>query len=60
MKLLASTVLSFTFGPEELGLRQEVVELTKEQLSIYKQISQRIRTITGLTLPEVEDVLERI
>ena len=60
MKLLASTVISFTFSPEELGLRPEVVELTKEQLSIYKQLSQRMRRITGLTAPELEDVLERI
>ena len=60
MKLLASTVISFTFSPEELGLRPEVVELTKEQLSIYKQLSQWMRKITGLTIPELEDVLERI
>jgi len=60
MKLLASTVISFTFSPEELGLRPEVLKLTKEQLSIYKQLSQRIRNITGLTVPELEEVLGRI
>ena len=60
MKLLASTVISFHVGPEELGLRPEALKLTKEQLSIYKQLSQRIRTMTGLVVPEVEDVLERI
>jgi aminoglycoside phosphotransferase (APT) family kinase protein len=60
MKLLASTVISFAFDPAELGLRSEVVELTKEQLLIYRQISQRIRTITGLTVPEWEHVCERI
>ena len=60
MKLLASTVISFTFGPKELGLRPEVLELTKEQLSIYKQLSQRIRNITSITVPELEDILERI
>jgi aminoglycoside phosphotransferase (APT) family kinase protein len=49
MKLLASTVISFHFSPEELGLRSEILKLTKEQLSIYKQLSQRIRNITGLT-----------
>jgi hypothetical protein len=56
MKLLASTIISFTFSSEEPGLRPEAVELTKEQLPI----SQRIRTITGLTVPELKDVLERI
>jgi Ser/Thr protein kinase RdoA (MazF antagonist) len=60
MKLLASTVISFAFGPAELGLRPEAIELTKEQLLIYRQISRRIRTITGLTVPEWEDVFERM
>jgi len=58
MKLLASAVISFAFGPAELGLRPEAVELTKEQLLIYRQISQQIRTVTGLTVPEWEDVCE--
>ncbi len=58
MKLLASTVISLTFGPETVGLRPEAVELTKEQISIYRQLYQRIRTITGLTVPELEQVLE--
>jgi aminoglycoside phosphotransferase (APT) family kinase protein len=60
MKLLASTVISFLFSPEELGLRSETVNVTKEQVSIYKQLSQRIRTITGLRVPELEAVLEGI
>ncbi len=60
MKLLASTAISFTFSPEELGLRPEAVKLTKEQLSIYEQIYQQIRKITGLAIPELEGVLERI
>jgi len=60
MKLLASTVISFAFGPAELGLRPEAVKLTNEQLLIYRQISRRIRTITGLTIPEWEDVIERM
>src|SRR5215208_3967088 len=59
MKLLASTVISFKFGSETLGLRPEALQLTKEQISIYKQLAQRIRTITGLTVPELESWLER-
>jgi aminoglycoside phosphotransferase (APT) family kinase protein len=46
MKLLASTVIAFTFSPEEVGLRPQAVELSKEQLSIYKQLSQQLRNIT--------------
>jgi len=60
MKLLASTVISFTFSPQEVGLRAETANLSKKQLSIYKQLSQRIRNITGLTVPEIEDVLANI
>ena len=59
MKLLASTVISLTFGPEVVGLRPEAVELTKEQISIYRRLSQRIRNTTGLTVPELEDMLQR-
>lgn len=60
MKLLASTVIAFTFSPEHIGLRPQAVELSKEQLSIYKHLTQRIRNITGLSVPELEDVLGRI
>lgn len=59
MKLLASTVIAFRFGPEELGLRPEALEL-KGQLPIYKGLSQQIRNITGLTVQELENVLERM
>jgi hypothetical protein len=60
MKLLASTVISFTFSPEELGLRPETAQVPKEQGSIYKQLAKRMRTITGVTVPELEAMLERI
>jgi aminoglycoside phosphotransferase (APT) family kinase protein len=59
MKLLASTVISFLFGPEEVGLRPETLETAKRQISIYKQLYQRIQTITGLTVPELEAVFEK-
>jgi aminoglycoside phosphotransferase (APT) family kinase protein len=58
MKLLASTVISFTFGPEELGLRPEAINLTKEQISIYERLSQRIQNITGLRVSEVDRLLK--
>jgi aminoglycoside phosphotransferase (APT) family kinase protein len=60
MKLLASTVIVFTFSPEELGLRPDAIPLTREQLTVYKQFAQRLRNITGCTIPELENVLERI
>jgi len=60
MKFLASTVIAFTYDPDEVGLRPDAVQLTREQWSTYKQFSQRLRNITGITVPELEKVLDRI
>jgi aminoglycoside phosphotransferase (APT) family kinase protein len=60
MKLLGSTVISFLFSPEELGLQPATVKLTKEQLSIYRLLARQLRELTGVPLPELEDVLETI
>jgi aminoglycoside phosphotransferase (APT) family kinase protein len=60
MKLLASTVISRKFSPEELGLRPETGQITREQVSIYQQLSQRLQTITGVSIPELEETFEEI
>ena len=60
MKLLASTVIAFTFGPEELGLRPDAITLTGEQLKVYEHLARRLRNITGCAIPELEYVLKRI
>jgi hypothetical protein len=60
MKLLASTVIAFTFGSEEVGLRPDAITLTRAQLAIYKQLAQRLQNITGLTIVELTNVLETI
>jgi aminoglycoside phosphotransferase (APT) family kinase protein len=60
MKLLGSTLISFTFSPEEVGLRPETVESAKGQLPIYKRLYQRMRDITGLTIPELEALFKKI
>jgi aminoglycoside phosphotransferase (APT) family kinase protein len=59
MKLLASTVISFLYTPQEVGLRPETRNITKEQASIYKRLSQRITRITGQSLPELEKIWEK-
>jgi aminoglycoside phosphotransferase (APT) family kinase protein len=59
MKLLASTTVSFLFGPEEVGLRPETLETARRQISIYHRLYQRLRTITGLTVPELGAVFEK-
>lgn len=60
MKLLASTVISFQFSPEELGLRPETLQIPDEQTPIYRQLAQRLREVTGISIPELEDLLKRI
>ena len=60
MKLLASTVIAYNFSPEEVGLRAEAVALTKEQATRYQELSRQIRTITGLAVPELQDMLESV
>ena len=60
MKLLGSTVISFLFSPEEVGLRPETLETAKGQLPIYQQLYRQIREITGLNVPELEAVFEKI
>ena len=58
MKLLGSTFISNTFDPKELGLRSERMEITKKQLSVYKQLSQRLQNITQITIPELDSLLD--
>jgi len=58
MKLLASAVISNTYDPKELGLRSERIGITKKQLSVYKQLSQRLRNITQITIPELDNLLD--
>jgi aminoglycoside phosphotransferase (APT) family kinase protein len=58
MKLLASIVIAWTFNPEELGLQAEAKKIPKEQVAIYKKLAYRLEKITGVVIPELENVLE--
>jgi aminoglycoside phosphotransferase (APT) family kinase protein len=60
MKLLASTVISRKFGPEELGLRPETAQIPGKQIVIYQQLAQRLRRITDLTVPEWQETFEML
>ena len=60
MKLLASTVISLKFSPEELGLRPETAQISREQVPIYQQLSLRLQTITGVSIPELEEIFGEI
>jgi aminoglycoside phosphotransferase (APT) family kinase protein len=56
-KLLSSNVISLRNSPKELGLRFETAQTLSQQRSLLVMLSQRIRRITGLTIPEVESLL---
>jgi len=59
-KLLGSTVISLRVGPEKLGMRPESIETMKQQGASTRLVYQRLQTITGIDVPEVEAVLREI
>jgi hypothetical protein len=59
-KLLASTVISFLASPEDLNMRSETLEAMKKQTAIFKVLAGRIYNITGITIPELEAILNTI
>lgn len=58
-KLLASTVISLKTSPQELGMRAETAASAKNRAPVLARLSERIRAITGLTIPEVADILDQ-
>jgi len=59
-KLLASRVICLKAGPEQLGLHPGTADATRAELHILRKLSQRVRDITGITIPEVESALSHI
>lgn len=59
-KLLADAVVAFTFDPVALGLQPGTIEATRRQLPIYRELSKRLHNITGIRVPELENMLENI
>jgi aminoglycoside phosphotransferase (APT) family kinase protein len=59
-KLLASTVISLRVGPEKLEMRPETIETMKQQGDSIKLLSRRIHAITGVTVSEVQTLLDQI
>jgi len=54
---LASTIISHHAGSEAMGLRANAIGSLKDDLPFIRRASQRIKHITGLTIPEVEAAL---
>lgn len=59
-KLLASRVICLKAGPEHLGLHPDAADSTRTEAPILRELSQRVRDITGITIPEVETALTQI
>lgn len=60
VKNLASTIISARAGGESMGLRADAVSGLKDDLPFIRRAAQRIREITGLTISDVEAVLNEI
>ncbi len=45
-------------GAESLGMRPETVEIMRRQRDHYQQVYALLQSITGLTLPEIERLIE--
>lgn len=58
IKNLSGTVISLHAGPESLGLRSMAAAYSPN-LRLMRWASQRIKDITGLTIPEVEAIIRK-
>jgi aminoglycoside phosphotransferase (APT) family kinase protein len=54
---LADVTVSLTQGAERMGMRPEAVALMRAQLPAVARVAQRLETLTGRRLPEVEALL---
>lgn len=60
VKRVASTVISLRVGPEKLGMRPETAEKMRQEGADLHRLYERLRTITGVVVPEVEATLQEI
>jgi aminoglycoside phosphotransferase (APT) family kinase protein len=60
MKLLASTVISLRSSPTVLGLRAETAASANQQAGTIQRLAERIYTVTGINIPEVQDLLNNL
>jgi aminoglycoside phosphotransferase (APT) family kinase protein len=60
LKLLASIIISLRSGPAGLGLRPETTASVEQQAPLILRLSRRIQQATGISIPEVEEVLNSL
>jgi aminoglycoside phosphotransferase (APT) family kinase protein len=58
LKRLYSVVASLTYGPEMLGMRPEAATIMRQQLGTSKRVYDLLLDRTGMTVPEVEEILQ--
>lgn len=54
---LLSLLIVLVHGGERLGMRPGLEELLRQHPDYLRSLAQRLRELTGLTLPEAEQVL---
>ena len=59
-KRLASVVISIADGAEKMGMRPETVAIMKQEKEKLVVMTARLKEHTGITLPEVERLIETL
>jgi aminoglycoside phosphotransferase (APT) family kinase protein len=57
MKMLGGLIIPFVTNPENLSLRQGIIEGMKKEPLIYRSLARRIEKITDVPIPELEIML---
>ncbi len=57
LKRLFTVVVSLQAGPEALGMRQEAGEMMVAATGGLQRVRDRVLELTGITVPEVEELL---
>ena len=58
-KRLGSVALSFSYGPEKLGMRPDAVTMMRQQMGALKRVYDLLLERTGIRVAEVEELLAR-
>lgn len=57
IKRLGSVIISLQMGAEELGMRPGAEEMMKDQMKAIKRVYDRLVSITGIRMPQMEAML---
>lgn len=60
LRRIGSAMISMQAGAEKLGMRPEAVEIMRRDRAAFERLFCRLRTLTGLGLPEISAWLETL